>query len=238
LGEVLGALSDKGVAAFVFGGVPRDVLGVKGKKSPRDWDVVVSQLTPQLLDYLGPHIRRRTRFGGFELSVGGQDFDLWALDDTWAFRENHVSGGRFADLPKTTFLNVQAIAVELRRCPKPGRKRRIYENGFFNAFATGILDINLEDNPFPHLCVLAGIHNANKLGFSISPRLTKYILHHSARMDLETLVNYQREHWPSIRYSADTLYDWIGKIRDQYNTTPGTATRLPRRKVVQMLLPW
>ena len=61
-------------------------------------------------------------------------------------------------MPKTTFLNVEAVAVELN--PRPTRSRKLYESGFFEGVATETIEINLEENPFPDLCVARSLLTA------------------------------------------------------------------------------
>jgi hypothetical protein len=100
--------------AYLFGGVARDLLRCGLKAEVRDVDIVLDGgVFPQVEQTMAAYLKRRTRFGGLHLEHQGWLFDMWSLGSTWAFREGFVSGADFADLPKTTFLNIEAIVVEL-----------------------------------------------------------------------------------------------------------------------------
>jgi len=106
--------------AFLFGGALRDLL-VFGFL-PRDLDIVVrtselDRFTDEFIHYLV----RRTRFGGMHFLVDGWHLDVWPLRETWAFRTGLVRPCNFLTLPRTTFLNVEAVAAELN--PRPMRSR-------------------------------------------------------------------------------------------------------------------
>ena len=76
--------------------------------------------------YLVKQTRRRTP------PQRGQMADwIWPLGLTWAFRNGHSGPPSFESLSTTTFLNVEAIAVEL--WPAKGQGRHVFENHFFDA---------------------------------------------------------------------------------------------------------
>lgn len=89
-------------------------------------------------------------------------------------------------MPKTTFLNVEAAAVELATVH--GKSRRIYTHGFFEALADRTLEINFEENPFPALCVVRALITAARLQFLIGPKLSKYLVHYGRIFSGEELV--------------------------------------------------
>ncbi len=235
LRPIFDKIRQKGWTAFLFGGALRDLIIHGPGKNPRDLDIVVSKMTPELEEYLSEYLEKRTRFGGFQVCISRWDFDIWALGDTWAFRENHFPGKAFSDLPKTTFLDIQAVVAEL--IPKPGKSRKIYSNGFFEAVLKKTIDINFEDNPFPKLCVLTALMTARKLNFAIAPRLTEYILHHVERLELEELVDLQHRHYKRALFDCDTLTQWITSLRSQHREAPRKPANLPCAKIKQSLLP-
>jgi hypothetical protein len=104
--------------AFLFGGTPRGVFDKGTKYSPRDLDIVIEDRAfAAFASVYGANIQRQTRFGGLKLSFHGVHVDAWPLSQTWAFREGLVQEVSFEALPRTTFLNIDEIAVEL----SPGR---------------------------------------------------------------------------------------------------------------------
>lgn len=232
LSSVFSELAENTESSFLFGGMVRDILSRERNEAsyPRDWDIVVSRFTPRLMNLIEPHVRKQTRFGGLELLIDGQDVDIWSLDNTWAFREKYLRHAGFNELPKTTFLNVQAIAVELS--PVPLKIGKIFEHGFYDAFARKVIDINLEENPFPGLCVLSALSNAARLGFSLSARLTDYILKYYSEINTDNLARYQRKHWGTVRYPSHVLDEWIHGIQMQHAKSPRRPTRLNPSPVV------
>ena len=205
-------------------------------KSPRDLDIVVGELSPSLYDCLQPNICKRTRFGGIKVTIGHWDLDIWQLSSTWAFREGVIQAGSFRELPRTTFLNVQAVAVDIS-LPSRG-PRKIVEHGFFRAVATRTVDINLERNPFPDSCLLSALATAYRLNFAISPSLMRYIIDHGSSTDLQALCSHQARRYGRVIYPGDLLSNWIAHLEERDREEPGVAARLPNPRGVQHTLPW
>ncbi|KKM89726.1 hypothetical protein LCGC14_1245780 [marine sediment metagenome] len=223
--------------AFFFGGLLRDVMLFGPSVTPRDVDIVVDSVRTSFLEAVRTHVQRRTRFGGLHLEAKGWLFDVWSLPSTWAFREGVISGESFWNLPKTTFLNIQAVVAEVK--PRRGKPRKIFSNGFFEALSTRTLDINCEENPYPHLCVVQSLLSAAKLGFSMSRRLARYVLHHGTTDGLERLVEVQLHHYGSVQAEKASLHRWLHVIRDQLASSSGLSVALPRqRRREQMQLPF
>jgi hypothetical protein len=222
--------------AFLFGGTLRDLMLFGLRKNPRDVDIVVHSFSNELKSFLKPHIRKNTRFGGIELHFGHWDIDLWELSCTWAFQAGLVKPEGYESLPKTTFLDVQAIAIEV--AVKPGQSRRVHEHGFFKAMYNKTIDINFEENPYPNRCVLSSLTTANKLDFKLSPRLIRYILHHTAKMDLQELCSYQKQQLGFVPFTTDILHCWIHHLTSSYRKSRSTPATLPTDKPAQRLLPW
>jgi hypothetical protein len=236
LKSIFNEISERGWTAFLFGGTLRDLMVSGLSKNPRDLDIVVSKLTPRLEEYLSKYLQKRTRFSGFQACISSWDFDVWALEDTWAFRENRISGKGFSDLPKTTFLDVQAIAAELTS--KRGKPRRIYSYGFFEAIASKTININFEDNPFPKHCVLTALATARKLNYAIAPKLVEYILHHIERLELEELVDIQQRNCGQVLFDCDNLKRWVVSLESHHRSSPRKPATLPRAiKAEQRYLP-
>ncbi len=221
--------------AFFFGGLLRDLMIHGPSVMPRDVDIVVSEITPSLLSAISSKIRRRTRFGGLNLESQGWMFDVWDISSTWAFREGAVDGSAFCDLPRTTFLNCQAVVAEVY--PKKGRQRLIYSHGFFESIMSKTLDINCEDNPFPSLCVVQTLLTAAKLNFGMSRKLASYVTHHATRDGLEKLVEIQASHYRRIAANVDVLHKWMAAIREQIATGLALSITLPAVTLCQLPLP-
>jgi hypothetical protein len=216
--------------AFLFGGTLRDLMVFGASKQPRDVDIVIAgATTDELADVFGDLLCKRTRFGGLHLQSRGWMFDIWPLSDTWAFHQPEYAGSNtdFANLPRTTFLNVEAIAVEL--ATTRGKTRRVYEHGFFEALREQKLEINFEENPFPSLCVVRTLVTAARLQFSIGPKLAKYLVHYGKIFSAEELVEVQVNHYGWCRRTASQFDLWLRAIEDQYESGVSTSSgvRLP-----------
>ena len=205
-------------------------------RDPRDVDIVVSEMTPELKSYLRPYLKKQTRFGGLEISVGQWDLDIWKLSSTWAFRERLVTPCSFEDLPKTTFLDVQAVAVGLSHSSR--RPLKIVEHGFFRAVLLQTIDINFEENPFPTYCMLGALTTAYTLSFALAPRLIQYVLHYGKKTDLKEVCDYQLRKLGRIIYGRDLLKGWLDHLGAHHREDPSAPAYLPHSKICQHELPW
>jgi hypothetical protein len=236
LRPLLEEICRRGRSAYLFGGTLRDLMLYGPSADPRDLDIVVGEMTPDLDSYLEPHLTKRTRFGGLQVSCGHWDLDIWALSQTWAFRQGHIAPDTFDDLPRTTFLNVQAVAVEAG--DPCGRPRRVIEHGFFRSIVERTLDVNFEENPFPAHCVLSALITAYRLDFAIAPRLIRYVLHYAGQIDLDELCAFQAQRYGRVLYGRDTLAGWIAHLSASRRETLSVSARLPRARADQGVFPW
>ena len=176
----------------------------------RDVDIVVAGATvADIATVFRDSVRRRTRFGGVSLNVQGWRFDIWPLEQTWAFREGILPRSDISELPKSTFLNVEAVAVDLEH----EGTRNVYEHGFFQGITKRVVEINLEDNPHPDLCIVRSLFIAARLGFSIGPRLVRYVAKHSSVYTMAELLQVQRSHYGGVKHGPDELQLWLAGIR-------------------------
>lgn len=219
--------------SVIFGGVLRDLMVHGPRALPRDVDVVVDGASTDTLSQLfGDFAQRRNRFGGLSVNARGWAIDVWPLSETWAFRTSLVGGRDFEALTRTTFLNVEAVTVDLTI--KPGRLRDVYSSGFFEAVRMRTLDINLEENPFPELATVRALVAASSLRYSISRRLGQYLLHHLRETPLECLVDVQLCHYGRVKRDVDALYGFRQAIREQLAV--GLDVQLPVNDPVQLPL--
>jgi len=214
-------------SVFVFGGTLRDILALSTSIPPRDLDLVVAGATPQELQKVfSPELVRINRFGGLHLHVRKLPVDIWTLDSTWAFRERLIPGSDFSDLPKTTFLDVEAVVAKFQA--QPGRARQVFSQNFFRAIVERQVEINLEENPFPALCVVRSLVTARRLQFSLGPRLVRFILHHTYHLALEELEAVQQSHYGRILLDRNNLHSLLKLLRDQVGGMRVRPVLLPR----------
>jgi len=189
----------------LFGGAVRDLMSSGRGARPRDLDLVVEcagveDLTDALHASALP--MRRTRFGGVRIHAGTLPVDIWPFKDTWAIRKGIVRAGGIHDLPRTTFLNVEAIAVQMGS-PRGGP--RIFEHGFFSAFESRTVEINLEENPFPETCVVRALVTAKRLGFVVGPRLASFVVRHAQALSHRDLLEIQLGHYGRVVLDANAI---------------------------------
>jgi hypothetical protein len=97
---------------FLFGGAVRDVA-FSGKRAVNDLDIFVSGwISEESLVETGSQVRK-TNFGGYRLSVGQYDVDVWELERSRAFQWVAPSFISVSGLLKTVCFSTDAIAISL-----------------------------------------------------------------------------------------------------------------------------
>jgi len=180
-----------------------------GGKRPRDVDIVVDCSPEELNAALASFPFHRTRFGGLRIAFGKWSFDIWPLRNTWAFAVGHMHA-TFENLPKTTFFNIEAVAIQFNT--KPRKRRPLYSFGFAEAISKRVLDINFEPNPFPQLCVIRGLLTATRHGLLLSPRLARYMLEQGNRAEIAEIMQAQFGHYGIVRLRAQDIVSWLDHI--------------------------
>jgi len=240
---VIDTIRDAGWDAYVVGGTIRDVvLGprIVGPAAyyPRDIDIIVIGVThDEIRKKFEPVYRRSTRFGGLHLvdqKPGGLKvlFDVWALDQTWAFKVQPVAVD-ISSFPLMPFLNLDTAAIEIQS--RPGKARNFFENGFIDAINRRTLEINFEANPYPAICMVRALIMAAKLQFAIGPNLLEYILRQERTTSIDRLMTAQRSHYGFDRCSAEELVLWT-KALQQVKIEGGHEGRIPVRSERQLEL--
>jgi hypothetical protein len=230
--ETMRDLRTVGGKSVFFGGSIRSLLtsrllnGTPGR--PRDVDVVVDDITIDMLkEKFGHLVSRETRFGGLQLLRSHWHFDVWPLNRTWAFLNDNVENPSFEALPKTTFFNMEAIAVEV--WPSPGVTRVVFsgDEQFFDGILTRTLEINKEENPFPTLCVVRALVMASSLDLFIGKKLARYLAFHADSIKLDELVSIQLKHYGKLRVSSADASSWLTLIRRLVDSDSQMQIRLP-----------
>lgn len=231
---LLRELKDAETPAVFFGGTPRSLLTSRVFEKrfgrPRDVDIVVSGVSVDFLrERFASLISRENRFGGLQLRSRGWEFDIWPLARTWAFVHDAIACPSFAELPKTTFFNLEAVAVEI--WPKPGQARKLYsgDDQFFDGILSRTLEVNREDNPFPELCVVRALVIGSALDFKLGPKLSAYVATSGARLSPDDLEAIQAKHYGRVRCSGRTLREWIDYVSEQNVRDPNAPIPLPRK---------
>jgi hypothetical protein len=209
----------------LFGGALRDLVAGALPVVPRDLDVVVAGPSVEAPEEtFADELRRKTRFGGLHLLVEGVPFDVWPLEQAWAFQSRPATRPpTFADLPGTTFLNAEAAAVELTG-PRAGT---VYDGRLFEAVLSRTLEINHEPNPAPVQCVLRSLGTAARFQLRIGPKLARYLAACGTRLRSDELAEAMRAHSGHLHGDAHLLQGWLQAVGEWAAAEGGTPTDPP-----------
>jgi len=215
--SVLEKINDNHYPAFLCGGAIRDVLLLQSS-IPRDLDIILGNVSKEKLEKdFSSYDRKETKLGGMTLQVKDWSIDMWLIQDTWAFKEGKISGKGFSDYPKITFLDIDAIAIQL--FSKRGYKRTIYTNGFFKAILNNTIEINFEENPYPAKCIVRALQIADKFNFKIGHKLAIYITSYVKKTDVEELAEIYKKRYMATNISAEKIYGCLKQIEKQLKTS-------------------
>lgn len=234
ISETLHQLRATNTRAVIFGGTLRSLLISRIRNGrfgrPRDVDIVVSGVSiERLREQFRDCVKRETRFGGLQLERTAWQFDVWPLERTWALRDEAECDTRFSKLPFTTFFNLEAVAVDVWN--SPGKPRTVYsgDDQFFSGLLDEVLEINREENPFPALCVVRAFVFASSTGFSIGPRLARYLVRHGDMTD-EELLSVQHAHYGRPRLDRDIIRRWMDALDAHVSRGTDQPLRLPQHR--------
>lgn len=182
IGTLVDILNGAGDSA-IFGGLPRDFAREGRNAFDSDVDVVVD-VSPDVLDtLLGELGGHRNRFGGYRLKYGRFDFDVWALQSTWAVSNGYVAAHSLNDLIKTTFFDCDAVLFNCRTLEITSSNR------FWTSIKHRIVDINLEANPHYIGTLARTLRILLDWRQDLGPKLTTYLAEGMARKGGE-IVDY------------------------------------------------
>jgi hypothetical protein len=189
----------------VFGGVPRDLIFFN-IKNIRDIDLVVTQINNSMIDNIIRRIKnRRTRFGGFKCTMNKMPVDIWALNETWAFKQKEFKYPiKVENLPKTVFLSIDAIILNIST-------KQLYDYNFKKNFEKKTIDIIFKPNPFPSLCVLRAFKYSAKYNFKFSEQLNEYVYQYlnNTYNVFEELRRMYISHYGGLKKPIDEMFPEI-----------------------------
>lgn len=197
---------------LVFSGVIRNYF-LKYKGQIRDLDLVVSCDDCKVEDFLNNFNYKKNSFGGYKISLGSLNIDLWQIEKTWAYTNHKVELQLFKDynLPNTTFFNFSSIIFDLNK------EKFIYNASFKNFLETKEIDLVLDRNPMPELCIVNTIYYKEKFRLKVSDKLKHYFLSHFNEYDEDQLCDIQIKHFDEVKYSYEYLKTYLNIFNKQIN---------------------
>lgn len=199
IGDLIDRLSSLGDCA-IFGGLPRDFAREGRDAFKSDVDIVVDAGSGGLDALLGQIGGRRNRFGGYRLKYGRFEFDVWALQMTWAASTGHVEVHSLTDLIKTTFFDCDAVLFHCRTFEITRSER------FWTSIKYGIVDINLEANPHYIGTLARTLRILFERRQQLTPRLANYLAEGIARNRNE-ILDYATRNGACLGLAAGTDLD-------------------------------
>ena len=156
---------------YIFGGAVRHYLDNGNFNTlPRDFDIIFKKKdsTVKLEKIITQYFKfKKNRFNGYKFQINNLKFDIWNIEDTWAFRENKVkydSQNYISKLTETVFLNIDSLIFDLNN-------KKLYADKYKKIINTKELDVVLNENPFLELNLLIALILMDKYNLSLSSSL-------------------------------------------------------------------
>ncbi|WP_275351602.1 hypothetical protein, partial [Proteus mirabilis] len=176
--QIINVLLEEKNDVFLFSGIIRDYFLYKDKSSNfnvRDIDIVVSDIDKFHSIFKNKIQYKKNSFGGLKLYFNDINIDVWQANLTWGLKnipqKNRNTTNIIDILPQTVFFNCSSILFDFQN-------KKFIENddSSFQLFLDSkTLDIVLEENPLPELCILNTIYYTKKHNLNISSKLADYV---------------------------------------------------------------
>ena len=179
---------------YLFSGIIRDYF-IKSENTFRDIDFIVS--IENIDDIISNYNYTKNSFGGYKIMIDAVTVDIWSIKNTWGIlNKSYIPFPEL--LPNTTFFNASSILYSLKN------KQFIIGRPFLNFLRNKKLDIVLEKNPTPALCIINSLYYSQKYSLKISKELSRYILN-NYDIYVNELENVQRKHFKEILYNTNDI---------------------------------
>lgn len=194
---------------LIFSGVTRDFFLQKKSNDIRDLDLVVNCHDKLLYQFLKKFKHTRNSFGGYKIRVDNLYIDIWKLEETWALKNSKIQLSLFDSysLPSTAFFNFSSIVYDYNN------QMFIATSDFLRFLQTKKIDLVLEDNPLPELCIINSIYYKNKFNLELSNHLKEYIVNNFPKHSKEDYQSIQIKHFKSELYSYGVLEVYYQMIK-------------------------
>jgi len=191
---------------YLFSGIIRDFFLAKNEVF-RDIDLIYD-IDINLENIFPKYNFEKNSFGGYKVHIGKYIIDIWNLNETWGLKKGQLTleFNKLHKLPDTTFFNFSSIIYSLKE------NEFIIGKPFLNFLKKEEIDIVLDDNPYPELCIINTIYYQKKLNYKLSKRLKNYILHTIEELSPSKLLNIQIKHFNKIMFTKDEIFSFRDKL--------------------------
>lgn len=189
---------------LIFSGIIRNFF-IKHRGKLRDLDLVLNRVDSSKIDsYISHYAFKKNSFGGYKVLIKDLSIDIWELTKTWALNNYKIELELFNEynLPNTVFFNFSAIAFNYNT------KKFIVSENFISFLETREIDLVLEENPLPQLCIVNTIHYMVKFELTISDNLKKYYSRNFNNFSEYDYEKIQMKHFKNVLYPYTYLKTW------------------------------
>ncbi|HDP5849372.1 TPA: hypothetical protein P6W17_002321 [Staphylococcus aureus] len=189
-----------------FGGSVRDIfLYPENPPIPRDFDIAINFKNKSKFNLITKkYSNKLNRFGGFKFKIGTIEFDVWDLENTWAFKNTNLKASE-ENLAKSVYLNIDGIVYNYN-------KSILYDELFRSSIECRVLDINLQENPQEKLNLLRALvfkekyKKVYKFSFShnLKNKFQSHLVGETTKLSDE-LYNLQKTHYKSNYLSKNKI---------------------------------
>lgn len=198
---------------FLFGGAVREYFDNEYNRMPRDFDLVFQKKDKNIdLDKIMKNFTyTKNRFNGYKIHFDNLEFDVWNLEDTWAFKEKKMDTNNLdysENLQNTVFLNIDSIVYNLT-------KEKLYGDEYFKAMNNRELDIVLDETPFIELNLLRALVFKQKYNMKFSDNLNHKFydfFESQKKVAINNLYQVQMKHYKREIFTKDELREELKLI--------------------------
>lgn len=194
---------------YLFSGIIRNFFiesYSKERYHPRDIDLIIEKEIDIKLLFPSINISQNS-FGGYKTKIDGLSVDFWVISKTWGLNRGQLQlpFNHLEYLPKTTFFNFSSILYSFEE------KRFIIGKPFLKFIQNGKLDIVMEENPYPALCIVNCFYYTDKFNLELSERLKMY-LKEKSQHSIQEFEPIQLKHFGKILFSKANLINRISQL--------------------------
>lgn len=206
--KVLGFLEEieKYTEVYLFSGAIRNYFIGKKDEKLRDIDFVIIDKF-DIENLFSEYSITKNSFDGYKIIIDDLTIDLWVMERTWGLNYGQLTFefNKLEYLPNTTFFNFSSILYSMNN------KYFIVGKPFLKFLRDKTLDVVLEENPFPSLCIVNSFYYSEKYKLKFSEKLAKFITTNYLQ-HFEKLDEIQMKHFGEIKYSKKELSDKVQKL--------------------------
>jgi hypothetical protein len=193
---------------YLFSGAIRNYFIGRKYDRLRDIDFIINDEMD--IELLFPNLPiNKNSFGGYKITIEKLTVDLWIIKNTWALNhgQTKLPYKQLDHLPNTTFFNFSSILYSLNS------KEFIIGKHFLRFLKFKKIDVVLEKNPYPALCIVNSFYYSDKYHFQLSKNLISYIIN-NYEDNIGDFERMQLKHFGQIIYEKTYILNRINNLKN------------------------